>query len=336
MDSLALPQLSASPSRADRHKLRSPPLSHEVVPQHPLQWDRAARADGGRQAEAPADRVLQPERRFERPELANPAVTLASDQHFHDWRTESLQASALQDLCNAMHHSLQHQQRASGQTVQKHHRQLSRLQQRHDEECQRAHTEAHRAKDSEARRSDLSRQLDAALGREQAAARREAELTRRLQAAEAAAATVGPLLRKLEATEREASQSAQLTKLEHQGEVQAAKQAAAHWRTAAERARARGASLGMHLDAARVAVEHMLSQLATARRLEELGGLSSALFEAKGHMLAAAEDLAAMERPEDAGTGGAQASPGGRPRAAARPAPSAKWTGHDSGPWQKF
>ena len=44
-------------------------------------------------------------------------------------------------------------------------------------------------------------------------------------------------------------------------------------------------------------------------------------------MLAAAEDLAAMERPEDAGTGGAQASKGGRPRAAARPAPSAKWTG---------
>ena len=87
-------------------------------------------------------------------------------------------------------------------------------------------------------------------------------------------------------------QLSRIAELERQGDVQAAEQAAAHWRARAEQASALVPRCRAHILASRAAVELGFSGLATARSIDELGSLSSALFEVKAHMLALEEDLA--------------------------------------------
>ena len=136
--------------------------------------------------------------------------------------------------------------------------------------------------------------------------------------------------------------------------MQAAEQAAAHWRARAERASALLPRCRAHILASRAAVELAFSGLATARSIDDpdpnpnpkpdpdpnpnpnpnpapnpnpnpdqarsiddLGALSSALFEVKAHMLALEEDLALAEVTESKKT--APRAPGGQGAAARSP-----------------
>ena len=116
-------------------------------------------------------------------------------------------------------------------------------------------------------------------------------------------------------------QLSRIAELERQGDVQAAEQAAAHWRARAERASALVPRCRAHILASRAAVELGFSGLATARSIDELGSLSSALFEVKAHMLALEEDLAlaavkdSKQSPRGAGRAGRRWA---RPRGAWR------------------
>jgi|SouAtlMetagenome_1021521.scaffolds.fasta_scaffold121302_1 hypothetical protein len=94
------------------------------------------------------------------------------------------------------------------------------------------------------------------------------------------------------ASQGEHAQLSRIADLERQGDVQVAEKAARHWRERAERASALLPRCRAHILASRAAVELGFSGLATARSIDELGSLSSALFEVKAHMLALEEDLA--------------------------------------------
>ena len=145
------------------------------------------------------------------------------------------------------------------------------------------------------------------------------------------------------ASEGEHAQLSRIAELERQGDVQAAEQAAAHWRARAERASALLPRCRAHILASRAAVELAFSGLATAcsiepdpnpnpnpnpapnpnpnphqaRSIDDLGALSSALFEVKAHMLALEEDLALAEVTESKKT--APRAPGGQGAAARSP-----------------
>ena len=95
--------------------------------------------------------------------------------------------------------------------------------------------------------------------------------------------------------EEKQAQRARVADLKRQGDIEAAEAAAAHWRASAERAGDRGHSVLAHLSASRGAVEFMLSRLASAQSLEELTDLSHTLFDVKARMLAAEEDMEALE-----------------------------------------
>ena len=70
------------------------------------------------------------------------------------------------------------------------------------------------------------------------------------------------------ASQGEHAQLSRIAELERQGDVQAAEQAAAHWRARAERASALLPRCRAHILASRAAVELAFSGLATARSID--------------------------------------------------------------------
>ena len=237
-----------------------------------------------------------------RPALMNPDVSVGLDEHFSDWRPQEVAASALHDLCGSMHQQLQNQRHTADEAASRHRTYLSLMAQKH----KRLSAEASHAREGEAKCAELERALKASLQREDEAQLREAELARRLAQEVHRAAQVEPLLRRLEeakaalsgaqlaamASGAEHVQLARIAELERRGDVQVAEKAAADWRSRAERASALLPRCRAHILASRAAVELGFSGLATARSIDELGSLSSALFEVKAHMLALEEDLA--------------------------------------------
>ena len=205
------------------------------------------------------------ERRGVRPALMNPDVSLELDAHLCDWRPQHVASSALHDLCGSMHQQLQSQRHTAEEEAVRHRTYLSLMAQKH----KRLSAEAAHAREGEARCAELQRALDASLQREDEALQREAELARRLAQEAEQAAKVEPLLRRLDeakaalsgaqlaavASGAEHVQRSRIAELERQGDVQAAEQAATHWRASAERSSALLPRCRAHILASRAAVE---------------------------------------------------------------------------------